>query len=184
MSGFTLRRAQVADAEAITRTVQVAQAYTYAAIMPAQFAIDRITEIPAMVKARRAELARDTAAEAAGREPFRRWWIAEHADGEAVAAACAGRGPCAWEADFAPAPVDFQLERLYALPRAHGSGIGQRLLEAAVPEGEPAYLWILRGNPRAERFYRRNGFVPDGYAITSGPKWFERPMFRMVRPAA
>jgi hypothetical protein len=28
--------------------------------------------------------------------------------------------------------------------------------------GSPAQLWVARGNPRAARFYERNGFVPDG----------------------
>lgn len=180
---FRIRRGTPADAAAIARTLQVAQAHTYAPIMPVQYVIDRITEIPAVARTRRAELERDAEVEAAGEEPFRRWWVAEADDGELVAVACAGHGPCDWEGLFRPPPVSYHLDKLYALPRAHGTGVGQALLDAVLPVGEAAYLWILNGNPRAERFYRRNGFVDEGYAATSGPMWFERPMFRMIRAA-
>ena len=47
------------------------------------------------------------------------------------------------------------------LRRHHGSGAGQALLDAVVGS-EPCQLWVARENPRAHRFYRRNGFVPDG----------------------
>lgn len=66
------------------------------------------------------------------------------------------------------------------MPRAHGSGLGQALLDTAIGT-EPAYLWIMAGNPRAEAFYRRNGFVPDGLAVRAGRSWFDRPAFRMHR---
>jgi GNAT superfamily N-acetyltransferase len=74
---------------------------------------------------------------------------------------------------------------VYTAARVHGSGLGQALLGAAVADRD-AYLWILYGNHRAERFYRRNGFRPDGVELGCGPSWFHRPMFRMVRirPAA
>lgn len=183
MTPFRVRRGEPGDADAIARTLQVAQAHTYAAIMPAQFVVDRVAEIPDVARARRDEMVRDREVEAAGGEPFRRWWVAEGDDEDAVVAvACAGHGPCDWEGLFRPPPVSYHLDKLYALPRAHGTGVGQALLEAALPPGEPAYLWVLRGNPRAERFYRRNGFVDEGYAATSGPAWFHRPMFRMVSP--
>ena len=34
---------------------------------------------------------------------------------------------------------------------------------------------------RAESFYRRNRFVPDGLAVSAGPSWFSRPTLRMHR---
>jgi ribosomal protein S18 acetylase RimI-like enzyme len=43
----------------------------------------------------------------------------------------------------------------------HGSGLGQRLLDASVG-AEPAALWVAEANPRAQAFYRRNGFAFDG----------------------
>ena len=63
----------------------------------------------------------------------------------------------------------------------HGSGLGQRLLDTAIG-ARAAYLWILNENPRAERFYVRNGFEPDGTSMLCGPSWHFRPMFRMHRP--
>lgn len=58
-------------------------------------------------------------------------------------------------------PPSTQLRMLYVLRRHHGSGAGQALLDAVVGS-EPCQLWVARENPRAHRFYRRNGFVPDG----------------------
>jgi L-amino acid N-acyltransferase YncA len=54
-----------------------------------------------------------------------------------------------------------ELEGIYLVGAAYGSGAGQQLLQAAVG-AEPAYLWVADGNPRAEAFYRRNGFSRDG----------------------
>jgi ribosomal protein S18 acetylase RimI-like enzyme len=44
---------------------------------------------------------------------------------------------------------------------AHGTGIGQALLDEVLGE-EPAMLWVAKENPRAIAFYRRNGFELDG----------------------
>jgi GNAT superfamily N-acetyltransferase len=61
------------------------------------------------------------------------------------------------------APVrDRELYSLYVLAAHHGGGAGQALLEAALPAGTPAQLWVAEQNPRARRFYERNGFTPDG----------------------
>ncbi|MFZ4892944.1 GNAT family N-acetyltransferase [Plantibacter sp. Mn2098] len=58
-------------------------------------------------------------------------------------------------------PHDLELEGIYVLASHHGSGAGQQLLDAAVG-GLGAYLWMAAANRRAQSFYRRNGFVPDG----------------------
>jgi ribosomal protein S18 acetylase RimI-like enzyme len=42
-----------------------------------------------------------------------------------------------------------------------GSGVGQRLLDAAIGDRD-ASLWVFRDNARAWAFYVRNGFAPDG----------------------
>ena len=57
------------------------------------------------------------------------------------------------------APRARELYFIYLLDAWHGTGIGQRLFDAAVDDGEPLYLWVAEGNPRAHRFYVRNGFV-------------------------
>ncbi|WP_082013765.1 GNAT family N-acetyltransferase [Microbacterium hominis] len=58
-------------------------------------------------------------------------------------------------------PALRELEGIYVLAQHHGTGAGQLLLDAAIAAGD-AYLWMMDDNPRAEAFYRRNGFVRDG----------------------
>ncbi|WP_245807218.1 GNAT family N-acetyltransferase [Krasilnikoviella flava] len=57
---------------------------------------------------------------------------------------------------------DRELWLLYVLEAHHGTGTGQALLDTALPPESPAQLWVVEENPRARRFYERNGFVPDG----------------------
>ncbi len=57
-----------------------------------------------------------------------------------------------------------QLHLIYLLRRAHGSGAGQALLDAVIDPTEAASLWVADPNPRAQAFYRRNRFRPDGEA--------------------
>jgi GNAT superfamily N-acetyltransferase len=59
------------------------------------------------------------------------------------------------------APVPVQLMSLYLRFAFQGTGLADRLLRAAVG-AKPAFLWVFADNPRARRFYTRNGFVPDG----------------------
>ncbi|WP_144760434.1 GNAT family N-acetyltransferase [Curtobacterium sp. 9128] len=63
----------------------------------------------------------------------------------------------------AGAPRERELEGIYVVASAYGSGAGQALLDEAVGDA-PAYLWMAADNPRAEAFYRRNGFTRDGAA--------------------
>jgi GNAT superfamily N-acetyltransferase len=58
-------------------------------------------------------------------------------------------------------PAPHELQGIYVLRDHYGTGAGQQLLDAALGDS-PAYLWVLADNPRAQAFYRRNGFVPDG----------------------
>ena len=57
---------------------------------------------------------------------------------------------------------DRELYSLYVLAAHHGTGIGQALLDTVLAPGTPAQLWVAESNPRARRFYERNGFLPDG----------------------
>ena len=77
-------------------------------------------------------------------------------DGEIVG--FVGSGP-ARETD---APRPRELYFIYLLDAYHGTGIGQKLFDAAVPDDEGIYLWVADDNPRAHRFYTRNGFELDG----------------------
>ena len=62
------------------------------------------------------------------------------------------------------APVPVQLMSLYLRSAYQGTGLADRLLDAAVG-AQPAFLWVFADNLRARRFYARNGFVPDGAAM-------------------
>ncbi|MGO1544466.1 MAG: GNAT family N-acetyltransferase [Gulosibacter sp.] len=78
-------------------------------------------------------------------------WIAELV-GEIVGFAYTVRTP------EGPRPVE--LKRLYTLPQAHGTGLAKQLMDAAIGN-QPAWLWLLEGNDRAEAFYRKHGFVRE-----------------------
>ena len=82
------------------------------------------------------------------------------ADGEIVG--FVGSGP----ARDRDAPRSRELYFIYLLDAYHGTGIGQRLFDAAIPADEPVYLWVAEDNPRAHRFYVRNGFALDGATHT------------------
>src|SRR5579863_3144827 len=64
-------------------------------------------------------------------------------------------------------PADGELAALYVDPDHWGRGIGVALVSAArkrlFDSGfRNAMLWMLAGNMRADRFYRADGWAPDG----------------------
>jgi len=61
-----------------------------------------------------------------------------------------------------------QLYVLYVYAADHGTGAGRVLLEAVVDREASAALWVADPNPRAQAFYRKHGFVPDGTAQVEG----------------
>lgn len=84
-------------------------------------------------------------------------------DGEVVGVAHAAEA----REQHGVAPVrDTQLWMLYVLDSHHGTGVGQALLDAVVSPGAPCQLWVAENNPRARRFYERNGFAVEGSRIT------------------
>lgn len=180
-AGIAVRPARLSDAGDYVAAHLAAQLWAYGHLMPPEFTRDRTAAVPEATRALAQELAAIETTLAAGGVPFRQHWVAE-LDGKIVGIASAGSGPGPWEAGYDPPPADIRwvLDRLYVRPEAHGSGAGQQLFDAAVGD-RSAYLWILQNNPRAERFYRRNGFAPDGATGDTGPMWFNRSMFRMVR---
>ena len=82
------------------------------------------------------------------------------ADGEIVG--FVGSGP----ARDRDAPRARELYFIYLLDAYHGTGIGQRLFDAAIEPDESVYLWVADDNPRAHGFYTRNGFTLDGATHT------------------
>jgi len=60
-----------------------------------------------------------------------------------------------------------ELYAIYALPAAWGGGAGPALMRAAIDAlrdagYRDAILWVLEDNPRARRFYEREGWDADG----------------------
>ncbi|NUS52515.1 MAG: GNAT family N-acetyltransferase [Nocardioidaceae bacterium] len=60
-----------------------------------------------------------------------------------------------------------ELDAIHLAPDRLGSGVGQALHDALLDEFVGwgcvrAELWVLRGNERAQAFYRRNGWAHDG----------------------
>jgi GNAT superfamily N-acetyltransferase len=61
---------------------------------------------------------------------------------------------------------------LYVLPEFWGAGVGAALMQAGMRElralgQDSAFLWVLRDNRRARRFYERLGWQPDGRTATA-----------------
>lgn len=74
-----------------------------------------------------------------------------------------------------------ELYALYIRAAHYGSGAGQALLDAVLGT-QPASLWVAADNPRARRFYEKNGFRTDG-AAKDDPEAEGLTEVRMVRPA-
>jgi GNAT superfamily N-acetyltransferase len=72
----------------------------------------------------------------------------------------------AWIGDSRDADGEGELFAIYVLPEAWGCGAGPELMAAArlaLRERYPtSILWVLEDNPRARRFYEREGWEPDG----------------------
>ncbi|MCL9663663.1 GNAT family N-acetyltransferase [Curtobacterium albidum] len=138
---LTVRPADVRDADAIAAVHVQAWREAYAHLLPAEF-------LAALDVDARAARWRGIVA-----EPDVDVLVATVDD---TVAGWASAGPGRGER-----PRDRELEGIYVLAEHHGSGAGQALLDAAIGAA-PAFLWVADGNPRAEAFYRRNGFERDG----------------------
>ncbi|MFF0936063.1 UNVERIFIED_CONTAM: GNAT family N-acetyltransferase [Kocuria sp. CPCC 205316] len=115
-------------------------------------------------------------------DPDVRTLLAVDDDGTPLGLVSAGPAPAAWEGRAGvPAPlVPLQLFQLYVLGAAHGTGVGAALQEAAIGSAD-AYLWIMDGNARAERFYARHGFRALAESFPAGGPWAGQHMHRMLR---
>lgn len=173
---WLIRPATPDDAEEYVRCHVDCLAETYAEVMPPEFAAQHRADAPQEVRRAR---------ESWGRGGPVSSWLARDAAGDVVGVVSSGTGQQGWEMELGapPTSVRHQLQHLYTPSRTHGSGLGRALLAAALPD-EATYLWILHGNTRADRFYRRHGFAPDGDEMICGPSWFFRTMYRMVRPGS
>lgn len=59
-----------------------------------------------------------------------------------------------------------QLFVLYTYTAIHGLGVGAELLDAVIEPTSVVGLWVADPNPRAQAFYRKHGFLPDGASST------------------
>lgn len=74
---------------------------------------------------------------------------------------------CAAARDPDAAAGTIEVGALYVLPDHVGSGLGHRLLQAAMQRSraerfQRATLWVLEANARGRAFYERAGWRPDG----------------------
>lgn len=87
-----------------------------------------------------------------------RVWVAEADDGRVVG--------FAWIGDSRDDEDKGELYAIYVLPETWGSGAGSALMAAALAALRASYataiLWVLEDNPRARRFYEREGWRLDG----------------------
>lgn len=79
---------------------------------------------------------------------------------------------------------DAELYAVYVDPAHLGTGVGRALLAEAVERCSSyprMYLWVVRGNAPARRFYERAGFRPDGAEEPSEAGGVSVPEVRYVR---
>lgn len=173
VDSLIVRTPTAADALGWAEFLAESQAVTYATLMPGAFAEQQ--------RAGTEEYAASLAEQFASKDgSIRR--LAE-VDGTIVGVASSGPGPQSWEESLGlvPPPADWQLGRLYLHSDWQGTGLADRLLSEVLPDDRDVYLWIIDGNARAQRFYRRRGFRDLDEQIPAGEKWYSVPMHRMVR---
>jgi ribosomal protein S18 acetylase RimI-like enzyme len=148
-SSPTVRPARVQDVAQMARVNVRCWRETYRGLMS-----DAVLDAPAFLDARERFW---TAALTDERYRLNRVAVAER-DGEMVGIAMSGPpldAGAAWAR---------QLYVLYVYAAEHGTGAGPALLEAVVAPEDSVALWVADPNPRAQAFYRKHGFVPDGTA--------------------
>jgi ribosomal protein S18 acetylase RimI-like enzyme len=146
-SRVSVRRARAEDASAMARVNVESWRETYRGLMS-----DQVLDDPDFLPKREqfwcAALTDERYAE-------NRAAVAEQ-NGEIVGIAMSG--PALDEDAYAA----LQMYVLYLLAAHHGSGAAGELLDAVLPPSESACLWVADPNPRAQAFYRKQGFRPDG----------------------
>lgn len=169
---FGIRVPIGSDAARWDAFIAAQQARTYAGLVPDDFEQRMLAQAAADPAARAAEFD----------DPGTTVRLIAEADGELVGAIEVSDAPADWEISLGlgDAPAARELSRLYLAQHVHGSGLASHLLVSALGDGD-AYLWLIDGNERAQRFYRRHGFADHGPSVSTGPSWGGIPMHRMAR---
>jgi GNAT superfamily N-acetyltransferase len=160
----TIRRATIADAAPVSYCHSACWREAYAGLVGDDYLYSHSIEARRMARWRERLAGSRTV------------WLAE-AEAEGVVVGVASAGPSRDD----PPPAAMELYSLYVRASHYGTGLGTRLLDAAVGTLS-ASLWVFAANERAQRFYRRRGFVPDGAEKIDPDTGV--PEIRMVRPAA
>lgn len=160
---FDVRRAEPADAPTMARVHVDTWRETYRGLMS-----DAVLDDPALLSWR------ERFWTAALTDPKYNQNTAAIASYEGTLIGIAMSGPSLHDADEPQ-----QLYLLYAYTAFHGSGVGTALLNAVIDRTAPAALWVAEPNPRAQAFYRKNGFFTDGAVKTED----DVRSVRMVRAA-
>ena len=148
METIAVTPAQIGDAEAIAAVHVASWEATYRGLVPASVLAEMTLE-------RRTAQWRARLASADGDRFIR---VGRRLDGEIVGMVQAG--PARTVHDFA----DWELDVLYVLDRHHGSGVGRRLMAAAIEQARSKGarslgFWVVVGNARARAFYEKAGAV-------------------------
>lgn len=144
MSVPTIRTAAAKDVEAVARFQIASWRETYVGLLPASY-LDEMTlaERVGSWTPRIANAERDVA-------------LAE------TAGTLVGVVSTSLQADPPRAAGEVrELNTLYVAKRHQGTGLAARLLSRAIGSA-PAHLWVFSGNLRAQAFYAKHGFVPNG----------------------
>ncbi len=150
-SSFRIRQAVLTDAAALAGVHVRAWREAYTGRMPQEL-LDGLS-----VPDRTASWQRILQSEAESDAPWRSW-LAEDDDRRVVGFVSIGPS----RDDDADITEHTELYALYVLSDAYGTGVGQALLDVTSALSRPTSLWVLDDNPRAQAFYRRNGFAFDG----------------------
>ena len=156
MAEITLRRAEARDAETLAEIGERTFRETFLEDFAIPYPAEDLSRFMAATYTPSA-FARKLA------DPQQATWLAER---RGVALAYANAGPCALPHPDAR-PAHAELHRLYVLQSAQGSGIGHRLLNAALDwmaaqRSGPQWIGVWSGNLRAQKFYQAYGFRKVG----------------------
>ena len=147
----SIRRATEQDAGAIAKVHVAGWQWAYRGQMPDSF-LDALS-----VERRREAWTKALSTP----ETATRVWLAAH-DGRVVGFVTTGPPQ-----DAGHPPSTAELQAIYLVRDAVGTGVGRALLARAVEDlrergFRSAYLWVLETNARARRFYEAAGWMADG----------------------